>query len=446
MLIFAIIIFILYIPYLLQYSPGILSFDSANEIGQAMGIETLNDAHPLLHVLMVFIPMTIGKWLGDYNMGVAFFSIMQMAIMSTVFAFTLVYMKNKGAPKIFIFLALAFFALYPVNGLFSITMWKDVIFALSVLLLTICMYELITNTDTFIISKKKNILLVLSLLAVMLFRHNGFYVAILLIPFLFMIPRKYYKRLIVIILATLVIISGYKFVCYNIANIPKGNSVETISVLVQQVARTVKYEYDTLSYEDKQEINKFFDVERIGQLYDPYISDKVKGNFNNKYYDENKGEFFKLWFSLLLKYPTQFIEAFIYNNYGYWYPETWNFIVIKGFSSPDHPTLKDLDIQSDGLIDSGIVSNLGEITEKRNIPISSFMFSVGFSFWILVVLLGYNIYTRNTKNILIFLPCILVWLTILASPVYCEYRYIYSLFVCIPLFISTIYIKEFNKE
>lgn len=446
MLIYFVIIFIAYIPYLLQYYPGILSFDSASEIGEATGVQTLTNQHPLLHIFFVLIPMTIGGWLGDYNIGVMLFSIMQMLVMSFVFAFTLLYMKNKGVPKAFVVLALIFFAIYPVNALFSITVWKDVMFALAILLLTICIIELLTNTECFIKSKSRNALFVLSILAVMLLRHNGFYVGILLIPFLFMIDKKYYKRLLVIAGITLVTIFAYRFIVLDIVKIQKGNSVETISVLVQQVARTVKYEGNELTLEDKQNISKFFNIEEVGNLYDPYISDPVKGKFNHSYYDENKGEFFSMWFNLFLKHPIQFIEAFMYNNYGYWYPETWNFILIKGFSSPEHSTLVELDINSTPIIDSVIVQKLADLIEERNIPLISFMFSVGFIFWILILCLGYNIYQKKTKNILIFIPCLLVWLTILASPVFCEYRYIYSLFVCMPIFLSTIYLNDNVSE
>ena len=440
--IFWFIIFIAYIPYLLQYYPGILSFDSASEIGEATGVQQLTNQHPLLHVLMVSIPLTIGGWLGDYNIGVALYSIMQMLIMSAVLAFTLVYMKDKGIPNMFVVIALLFFAFYPVNALFSITMWKDVIFALAILLLTICIIELVTNTEKFIKSKRNNFFFILSILSVMLLRHNGFYVGMLLLPFLFIIDKKYYKRLLVIIAITVVTILTYRFTIANMHNIQKGNPVETISICVQQIARTVKYNGDTLTQEEKIQIDKFFDVEKLGQLYDPYISDPVKGNFNSEYYVDNKLEFISLWFGLLLKYPIEYIEAFIYNNYGYWYPETWNFIVIKGFSSPEHSTLVKLDINSAPIIDSHVIQTIADITEKRNIPLISFLFSVGFSFWILVLCLGYNIYQGRIKNTLMFLPVILVWFTILASPVFCEYRYVYSIFITLPILMSTVYMKK----
>lgn len=443
-LIFWGVIFVLYVPYFLQYYPGILSFDSASEIGEATGVQQLTNQHPLLHIFMVFIPMTLGKLVGDYNIGVAIYSIMQMLIMSGIFAFVLAYMKSKKVPNIFVGISFIFFAFYPVNGLFSITMWKDVIFGLAVLLMTCCVIELITNTDKFMNSKKMMILLILSILGVMLLRHNGFYAGLIFLPFLFVLDKKYYKKVLCIIGIVLVSIFTYRFVVANMDSIEKGNPVESISVCVQQIARSVKYNEDKFTNEEIEQINKFFEFDKLGELYQSYISDPVKGNFNSAYYEDNKGEFIKLWLSLLLKYPQEYIEAFIYNNYGYWYPETWNFIVIKGFSSPEHSTLVNLDIKSTPLIDNPIVSNVADIVEKRNIPLVSFFFSVGFSFWLVVLCLGYVIYQRKYRSILVFLPVILVWCTILASPVFCEYRYVYSIFVTLPALMSMIYLKEEN--
>ena len=70
-------------------------------------------------------------------------------------------------------------------------------------------------------------------------------------------------------------------------------------------------------------------------------------------------------------------------------------------------------------------------------------FSIGFAFWIVLFLLCYCIYKKNYKYILIFVPILALWLTNLASPVCGEFRYMYSLFTCLPIYFSVIYI---NKE
>ena len=43
---------------------------------------------------------------------------------------------------------------------------------------------------------------------------------------------------------------------------------------------------------------------------------------------------------------------------------------------------------------------------------------------------------KKYKKIIIFLPVLFVWFTALASPVFCEPRYVYSMFTCLPLFIG----------
>ena len=44
---------------------------------------------------------------------------------------------------------LIFYAFYPVNGLYSITMWKDIPFAMIMTLFTITMTEIATNKEQF---------------------------------------------------------------------------------------------------------------------------------------------------------------------------------------------------------------------------------------------------------------------------------------------------------
>ena len=85
----------------------------------------------------------------------------------------------------------------------------------------------------------------------------------------------------------------------------------------------------------------------------------------------------------------------------------------------------------------------------RKMPIISMWISIGFVFWIMILFIGYIVYTKKYKLILAYIPILSLWLTTIASPVYCEYRYIFGMFTCIPiltiLMISLSNLKE-DKE
>ena len=104
-------------------------------------------------------------------------------------------------------------------------------------------------------------------------------------------------------------------------------------------------------------------------------------------------------------------------------------------------------IERQSKINGKIVEEIDSYIDKREIPLISMMFSVGFAFWIIVICLGYKIYQKEYKYILIYLPIFILWLTCIASPVFCEFRYAYPMFTTLGLYISWNLISiNCNKE
>ena len=430
-----ILIIICWIPYLIKYYPGVMTPDSILQAGQAI-VYGLNSHHPMFHTLIIKVCLTIGNCINDYNLGVAIYSIMQMLAMSSIFAYTILYMYKKNLPQKFYIIVLVFFAIYPVFGIYSITMWKDILFAGAMLLYTIQVVELIHNTDKYIYSIKCNIVFIISVLLVVLLRNNGIYAIVLSIPIMIMALKKYWKRLCIIYILPIVVYSIFNSFCYNIIHANKGNVAEAFSVPMQQIARVVKYHKNELTNEEKDKINIYIPVEDVESLYDSRISDPIKNTFNSIAFKENKMSFFKLWFDLFKKYPRDYIESFLYNSYGYWYPDTIYWIYATGIGN------NDFGIEQTGLKDLKL---LDKLTEYRNIPVISMIYSIGFAFFIILFVIVYLIYEKKYKYILSFITIIALWITTLASPVYCEYRYIFSIFTCLPILISTIMINKENK-
>ena len=75
------IIFLAWLPYFLNYYPGELSPDSMVQIYQSIFGTQLTNHHPVLHTLLIAIPLNIGQALGSYTVGVAVFSILQKFFM-----------------------------------------------------------------------------------------------------------------------------------------------------------------------------------------------------------------------------------------------------------------------------------------------------------------------------------------------------------------------------
>ena len=101
-----------------------------------------------------------------------------------------------------------------------------------------------------------------------------------------------------------------------------------------------------------------------------------------------------------------------------------------------------LNLKTRPLLEISAVRKIDSLIEKRDIPIISMLFSIGFMFWLIIIALVYNIYNKCYKNILIYIPVIMLWLTTLASPVFCEFRYVYSIVTCLPVLTMMIFKKK----
>jgi len=62
--------------------------------------------------------------------------------------------------------------------------------------------------------------------------------------------------------------------------------------------------------------------------------------------------------------------------------------------------------------------------------------SIGFLFWLVLFGIVYCIYRKKYNIIITYIPLLCMWITILASPVFGEPRYVYGLFTCLPLLLG----------
>lgn len=432
---FAVII-ICWLPYFLTYYPGLTTGDSMNQIFQSIGLENLSSHHPVIHTGVISLFIHIGNYFGSLNLGIALYTMFQMIIMALIFSYSIYYMNKKQLPKWTLVISALFYSIYPINPLFSLMMWKDIIFAGLMLLFVVNTYDIMQVDDK--ISIKKMIIYVINIILLILFRNNGLYVIILMIPFLLLLGRKKSKIIISVFIIALVLYFIINKLIFSCLNVEKGQIREALSIPMQQFARVVKYHKDELTTEEKEKIYKFIPAQNIDELYMPILSDPVKSQFDSKAFSENKVEFVKLWMELCIKYPRACIESFLCNSYGYYYPEAKHWVANRDVER------NELGIYQDSKISGNIVRNIDSLIEKRNLPIISMMFSIGFIFWIICFSLMYCIYKKKYKRIIIYTPIILLWLTTLASPVFCEFRYVYSFITCLPFITLTIFDKNEN--
>ena len=125
-----------WLPWFLYDYPGVMTPDSLSQFSQATGLTAYSDHHPLLHTLLFEALYRIGFFLTrNVYMGIAAYTLFQMAVLAGVETFCLSVLSRLGAPRLLLAGWLAFWGLLPYNGIFAVTLWKDVLFSAFLLLI-----------------------------------------------------------------------------------------------------------------------------------------------------------------------------------------------------------------------------------------------------------------------------------------------------------------------
>lgn len=449
------LLFILFcwLPYIISFYPIILSPDPSYQIKQFFGIRTkyadyailldenvvLTNHHPVMHTLLLGGCLKLGGMLVNDNFGLFLYSFIQIAVLSMTLAYTIHYMlKNVHVSNKFAFLVLLIYALVPMFPMYALSGVKDVLFSSFVVLYILLIHRIIRKQgECFKIYHY--VMMVLLLLLVILFRNNGLYVLLLSFPFVILAVRKKWKPFLLVFLITLGLSTCYSKVLLPAFKITPGSIREVLSIPFQQTARYVKYYSDELSEEDIAIIDKVLVYEDLAERYNPELSDPVKNKFNKYTTTEDLKKYFGVWLKGLFKHPGSYINATIQNVYGYFYPEKTSWYVYYNF---------DKRITNDGF--DYHYNSLEE--ERENLSRFAVLFplllgigllsNIGFSTWIVFVLVGYVVYKKRYKDVVLYLPALISILICIASPANTYFRYALPFIFSLPLMISFAFEKE----
>lgn len=427
--------------YYFIFFPGIVTPDSWYQIEQGMGFVPLTDEHPFLHTLIQGSIIKFGTLIfGAVNDAIPLCVFIQMICMAFIVSFSVKYMAYKNIPVIARLIVTIFYALHPVVAAYSITLWKDVWMGSFILLYVIVLNEASTNSKKFF-SKHRNLLyLILVILAILFAKGTGIIIIILSMPILFVFASNYRKKLLFALAACFGIFFLTRSIIIPALNITKGHLREPLSVPLQQIARTVKYHGKDLSEEEKNTISEILPYDELPVKYDPKLSDEVKAGLNEEVFSKNISKYIGLWLSLGFKYPDTYLESFLSNSYGYWYPETvyWQvtnysyYRAVNKFDSHDENKSQYNPPRFEGL--TNIICSCINY-DFRNVPVISTFLSIALYFWISLFCLMSCIYKRRFNLLPMFMPIVAVFVTCIMSPVHAEMRYAYASLLCVPLLI-----------
>ena len=442
-----IIMLVCWLPYIISFYPAILSPDPSNQIKQFFGLDTkyldsvvlldenvtITNHHPVIHTVMLGGSVKIGRIIfGSDNIGLFIYSIIQTLILASTLAYTIYYMhKLKSSNKLKI-LTLLIYSLVPVFPLYAMSAVKDTIFTCLVMLYGILVFDIIKNNKE--MSIKKVLLAILLLIFTMLFRNNGIHMIVLSFPFLFLVARKLWKQILIILVVSLGVYKTYTKVLLPYLKITPGSIREVLSIPFQQTARYAVYYGDEETEDEIEAIDKILIYDTLKDRYESNISDPVKSEFNKYATNEDLKEYFKVWFNQLKKHPVVYVDATIENVYGYFYPDTTNWYIYHKYDA----RLKDsgeFDYHYNSLSGSrNVLSSYGRAFPY--IPVLGLIVNIGFSVWIIMTLFAYLLYEHKYKYLIMLLPSIVLILVCVASPVNTYFRYAMPYVFYIPMLIG----------
>lgn len=412
-------LFVCWIPYFFALYPGTLTTDSLNELRAILGITKMANHHPVIHQWTLYPWIHLGQALGALEWGVALCSLVQMVLLSALLAAAVYLVYRKTGSFVFSAGLTLFLGLFPINGYYSVTMWKDVLFggltALNVALLFWLTQPMDWSKPN---AKLKGLLVVISLFFFCIYRNNGYYAFIIAIPVVLWAYRKHWKRILAIASAVLILVNGYYSLLFDVLKIEKSSSAEMLSVPLQQIARTVTYAKNEIRDEEWDVLYEIFpEADQIPEKYLSWVSDPMKSPsfFRVDTFRSNPVRYARLWASLLIRCPSIYVEAFLCQNVGYWYPN------INYWKKVDNINENEFGLERNEKFAS-VRKSIGDFY-------STFVYTKGLALYVWIILLSFGllICKKQYKLLAPFAILLGLWATTLFSPVFCEFRYVYGL-------------------
>lgn len=353
------LIFAAWFPVFLAYYPAVMTYDFHRQSQEAAkGFIWFNSYQPLAHTFFIWISFQFGKLFNSPEVGMAFYSIIQMLILSASLGYAVVMIYRLTHSRKPALISGFFFALCPFISVLSVSATKDVLFA-AFFVTFICLFI----ERTFFATGKKQLLIDILWVAdsvfMSLFRNNAVYAIIVFTLFyVLMVGKGNRLRAFIIFLAmSLCGITAPEGLQRALGTTIRGSKVEAYSVIVQSVARVGYYHINEM------DADTFLDLDRIvghdyWALYNPIVSDPVKSmvaidNYVN-YWKDNMSDVFKTWLKYSIKYPNEYIDASLQTIRGFWYPDDRSWAEVWIDSGPQRGALTTANTTVSDAIPDGI--------------------------------------------------------------------------------------------
>ena len=425
--------FLCYLPYFLKFFPALMSSDGYNQLLQIKHIIGYSNHHPLAHTFLMKFWYSIGYGIFKKDIiGLAFYTVFQMLFLSFIYSYVVYILYKNNIKKIWIILLWMFYFLYPFNALYSITIWKDIIFAPLLLLFSVYIWDHYNEKEEW--DKKNKIIFIVFGILLCIFRSNALLAFLIFVFSLYKLYNNDFKKLFKSIILIVIVALLIKGPFVKLINGIQPDFVESLSIPLQQVAYVIRND-GRISKSEMKKIKKIADVDLIkeqneiprAQFVSDYVKDNIRANDKTHYLEKHKFDYLKLWLSLGVKNPNKYIRAWINQTNGFWYYNVDPYIVYLLSTQTYGREGYDLGFEQQDYLPPVLSKGISKLIEyTTNIYYNVCSPAIGLYF----VLVSLFILLEKKKNILhCIFPIAIVLTLLIATPVSCEFRYVYTLFL-----------------
>ena len=448
-------IFVLWIPVFLAYYPAIMSYDSNRQFQEAYnGI--FWELQPIVHTLMIRTALLIGEKIGSYEVGMSFYTLLQMLVLSASIAYAISFVYKLLKKKWIVFALIGFFGVFPVFSVLALVVTKDIFF--SAFFLTL----MVLSIKRFVCTPKHPVLydiaMVICAVLMTVFRKNGIY-GVILFAVLYVIAMKK-ERIHILILCVIMIAASFAGIHLTrlALHAAPGPKTEMYSVPIQQMGHVVFFKKDMLSEDELATMEEYLTGSTEWTNFNLTLADAQKACANSDAWT-NMPKMFKDWLHFGVRYPDDYIDAYLGLTSGYYFLDDVSISQHLGYGRESMRGLIETFNASKPLDDCypGVKSESklpwlqylleGPVSDEMylNWPVISVLFRPAFYCWAAFLLYGVLMYKKRYRELAAASLQLMYFLTVAMGPV-ANIRYVFQLMIGLPVLVSFVIFSLQEKQ
>lgn len=428
--------------YLLVFFPGSGTADTLYQFSQWLGVMPMNSRHPLPSTLLMGTFLSFGTFLGNQNIGVFFYNLLQVLFQSFVFAQCTETVCRLTQSRTLRWSAFLWLLLNPLFPSWGITCVKDTVFYIGVLWLITCLVRIRAGLCTS--GSRISMQLTAAALIVAAFRLNGIITAAASLVISAVCLRRRRSDALRVLGAAALVLTSAAGLLWAMKSADIGLPWrEAFSLPLQQTARVV-WAGRELREADRSELNRLFHGRDLRRIYDPELAAPVKwawGEADVPFSDWRR--FLQIWRRLGKQYPADYVQAAFGGSWRYLFPGAPAVEDQSGL--PDfipHERLHGIRLY---LNRTGWPAAQNIIllwhTAVKSLPVTGLVYSCAFYVWTVLFLTGTALFRKKYAVLLPASPLLLTIAACFAAPISGCLRYLLPAAAALPLLLVCVLLE-----